>query len=63
MLNLVYEDEEERQKALALFSRGSRDWKLSVCDAISAVVVKDRLGAIPYLAFDDDVRRLGLTVI
>lgn len=62
-LNLVYVDEAERQKALALFSRVSRDWKISLCDAISAVVVKDRLRAIPCLAFDDDFRRLGLTVI
>ncbi|NJD67861.1 MAG: hypothetical protein C3F12_12465 [Candidatus Methylomirabilota bacterium] len=62
-LNLVYVDDAERQKALALFSRVSRDWKISLCDAISAVVVKDRLGAIPCLAFDNDFRRLGLTVI
>ncbi|MDE2180340.1 MAG: type II toxin-antitoxin system VapC family toxin [candidate division NC10 bacterium] len=62
-LNLVYVDDTERQKALALFGRVSRDWKISLCDAISAVAVRDRLGAIPCLAFDDDFRRLGLTVI
>lgn len=62
-LNLVYVDETERQKALALFGRVSRDWKISLCDAISVVVVRDRPGAIPCLAFDDDFRRLGLTVI
>ena len=62
-LRLVYLDETDRRKALGLFSRVSRDRRVSLCDAISAVVVKDRLGAISCLAFDDDFRGLGLTVI
>ncbi len=62
-LNIVYLDDTDRQEALALFSRMSRDRKISLCDAISAAVVKDRLGSIPCLAFDDDFRRLGLSLL
>ena len=62
-LNLVYLDETERHKALILFGRVSRERKISLCDAISAVVVKDRLGSIPCLAFDEGSRSLGLPVI
>lgn len=61
-LNLVYLDETERRKALILFSRVSRDRRISLCDAISAVVVKERLASIPCLAFDDDFPVLDLTV-
>jgi hypothetical protein len=46
-----------------LFSRMSREHRISLCDAISAIVVKHRLGSIPCLALDDDFRRLGLSVI
>jgi len=62
-LNLVYLDETERRKALNLFSRVSRERRISLCDAISAIVVKDRLASIPCLAFDDDFRALGLSVV
>lgn len=61
-LNLVYMDDVERRKALILFSRVSRDRKISLCDAISAVVVKERLASIPCLSFDEDFPALGLTV-
>jgi hypothetical protein len=36
---------------------------LSLCDAISLVVVTTLLERMPCLAFDEDFRRLGLTVI
>jgi predicted nucleic acid-binding protein len=62
-LNLVYLSEAERERALVLFSRMSREHKISLCDAISAVIVKDRLGSILCLTFDDDLRRLGLAVV
>jgi len=62
-LNLVYLDETQRRKALTLFSRVSRERRISLCDAISAIVVKNRLASIPCLAFDDDFRSLGLTVL
>ncbi len=62
-LNLVYVEEADRRKALILFGRISRDREISLCDAISAVVVKERLGSIPCLAFDEDFRALGLIVI
>ena len=62
-LNLVYLSESERAKALVLFGRTSRERKISLCDAISAVIVNERLASIPCLAFDEDFRSLGLAVI
>lgn len=62
-LNVVYVDQEDRGHALDRFRRFSRDKSISLCDAISHRVVRDRLNDVPCLAFDADFERLGLTVI
>jgi len=62
-LNVVYIDEPARAKALAAFKRWSRDSKISLCDAVSYVVVSEWLDFIPCLAFDDDFRRMGLALV
>jgi predicted nucleic acid-binding protein len=54
---------ELRVEAEQVFRRHSRDRRLSFCDAISFVVVTTLLERMPSLAFDEDFRRLGLTVI
>jgi hypothetical protein len=52
-----------RAQALDVFRRYGRERRLSLCDAISFVVVTTLLGRMPCFAFDEDFRRLGLTVI
>jgi predicted nucleic acid-binding protein len=52
-----------RVEAEQVFRQRSRDHRLSLCDAISFVVVTTLLDGLPCLAFDEDFRRLGLTVI
>ena len=52
-----------RAEAEQVFRRHSRDHRLSLCDAISSVVVTALLERMPCFAFDEDFRRLGLTVI
>ena len=52
-----------RAEAEQVFRRLARDRRLSLCDAISFVVVTALLERIPCLAFDEDFRRLGLTVV
>ncbi len=47
----------------AVFRRHGRDHHLSFCDAISFVVVTTLLDRMPCFAFDEDFRRLGLTVL
>jgi predicted nucleic acid-binding protein len=37
--------------------------RLSYCDALSFVVVRQALDGMPCLAFDRDFRALGLTVL
>ncbi|MBI3636468.1 MAG: PIN domain-containing protein [Candidatus Rokubacteria bacterium] len=62
-LRLVEYGAEVRAQALDVFRRYSRDHRLSLCDAISFVVVTTLLERMPCFAFDEDFRRLGLTVI
>lgn len=50
-------------EAEGVFRRHVRSRRLSFCDAISFVVVTTVLGGVPCLAFDEDFRALGLTVI
>jgi predicted nucleic acid-binding protein len=52
-----------RVEAEQVFRRHGRDLRLSFCDAISFVVVTTLLERMPCLGFDEDFRRLGLTVI
>jgi predicted nucleic acid-binding protein len=62
-LILVHAVEAERQAAVQIFLRRSRDRKLSLCDAISYTVVATRLNWAPCLAFDADFAALGLTIL
>jgi len=55
--------EAERRAAVEFFLRRSRARRLSLCDAISYVVVSQRLAWVPCLSFDRDFRALGLTVV
>ena len=52
-----------RTEAEEVFRRRGRDHQLSFCDAISFVAVTSLLQHIPCFGFDEDFRRLGLTVI
>ena len=62
-LRLIPYDTSIQQLAEEIFRRFGRDKKLSLCDALSFVVVTVRLNHMPCLSFDDDFRQLGLTVI
>jgi len=62
-LRLVEYGIEVRARSLDVFRRYGRERRLSVCDAISFIVVTTLLDHIPCFAFDEDFRRLGLTVI
>ena len=62
-LHLVEYGAEVQAQALGVFRRYGRERRLSLCDAISFVVVTTLLGRMPCFAFDEDFRRLGLTTI
>lgn len=62
-LNLVEYGPRVRTEAEQVFRLRGRSRRLSFCDAISFVVVSSLLGQMPCLAFDEDFRALGLTVI
>ena len=62
-LHVVEYGTDVRVEAERVFRRHSRDHRLSFCDAISFVVVTTLLERMPCFAFDEDFRRLGLTVI
>ena len=61
-LTVLQPDEDDRIAAIRLFLR-KRDRKLSLCDAVSYVVVSTRLQWAPCLSFDADFRAMGLTVV
>jgi predicted nucleic acid-binding protein len=50
-------------EAAQIFKQYGRTHRFSFCDAVSFVVVTTLLDNMPCLAFDEDFRRLGLTVI
>jgi len=62
-LHIINYGEGVRAEAEQIFRRYGRGHKLSFCDAVSFVVVTTLLDHTPSLAFDDDFRALGLTVI
>jgi predicted nucleic acid-binding protein len=62
-LRVVEYGAEVRTQALDVFRRYGRERRLSLCDAISFVVVTTLLGRMPCFAFDEGFRRLGLAVI
>jgi predicted nucleic acid-binding protein len=62
-LHVVDYGADVRVEAEQVFRRHGRDHRLSFCDAISFVVVTTLLERVPCFAFDEDFRRLGLTVI
>jgi predicted nucleic acid-binding protein len=63
LLRIVPYGDRVREMAQQVFRRYGRDRSLSFCDAISFVVVTRILRNAPCLAFDEDFRALGLTVI
>ena len=62
-LHVVAYGADVRAQALAVFRRYGREHRLSFCDAISFVVVTVLLERMPCFTFDEDFRRLGMTVI
>jgi predicted nucleic acid-binding protein len=60
-LKVVVPDEEAHRKAEKLFLKYGDSRRLSICDAVSCVVVKDHLNDIPCLTFDGDFKKMGLT--
>lgn len=62
-LVLIHPLEAEREAAIQIFIRRSRDLKLSLCDAISYIIVSARLNRPPCLTFDADFVALGLSIL
>ena len=62
-LHIVRYGDRVRDEAEKVFRRYGAEHRLSLCDAISFVVVTTLLGRMPCLAFDEDFRRLGMTVL
>jgi predicted nucleic acid-binding protein len=62
-VQIVVYDVSVREEAARIFKKFSRDKQLSYCDCISYVIVTTLLNNIFCLSFDEDFKRLGLTVI
>ena len=62
-LTLLYPDDEERLAATEEFLKRGKHRRLSLCDALSLVMVSRRLNWAPCLTFDADFAAMGLTVV
>jgi predicted nucleic acid-binding protein len=62
-LILIYPVQAERDAAIQLFLRRSRNLRLSLCDVMSYTIVSTRLDWSPCLTFDADFAALGLTIL
>ncbi len=62
-LHIVPYGDRLRDEAELMFRTYARDHRLSFCDAISFIVVTSLLDHVPCFTFDEDFRRLGLTVL
>ena len=62
-LRIVAYGDRAREEAEQIFRQYGRERRLSFCDAISFVVVAMLLDHMACLAFDEDFRGLGLTVV
>jgi predicted nucleic acid-binding protein len=62
-IQIVAPDPEVRATALEVFRRLTPRRRLSYCDALSFVIVRQTLDDMACLAFDRDFRALGLTVL
>jgi predicted nucleic acid-binding protein len=62
-LTIVDDGQRVRDEAEQIFRRRGRSRRVSFCDAISFVVVRTILNDMSCLAFDQDFRALGLTVL
>jgi predicted nucleic acid-binding protein len=61
-LFIVQYDNSVRSAAEEVFKKLSKDKKLSLCDAVSYIVVVHLLDAMPCFSFDRDFKSLGLIV-
>ncbi len=62
-LRMVEYGSRVRVEAEEIFRQYGRERRLSLCDAVSFVVITTLLDGPPCLTFDDDFRALGLTVV
>ena len=62
-VEMVVPDSTDHAAALEVFRRLAPRRRLSYCDAVSFVIVRQRLGDMACLAFGRDFRALGLTVL
>ncbi len=63
LYEIIMPSENLCQQALAIFNLKSQKLKISFADALSFVLLSGPLKDAPALSFDDDFRKLGLTVI
>jgi len=61
-LTIIAYDDSVRTAAEDVFKKLSKDKKISLCDAVSYVVITNILDNIPCFSFDRDFKALGLTV-
>lgn len=63
LYKIVYPDKGHYYEALSLFNQYAIDRRISFVDALSQVIIYQKLNRIPAISFDRDFKSLGLTII
>lgn len=63
LYRILNPSESQHHQAIALFDLFARKRKISFVDALSYILIKDKLAGIPAISFDKDFKTLGLTTI
>ena len=63
LYKILHSTENQHNQAIAIFNLFARDKKISFVDALSYILIKEELGEMSALSFDEDFRALGLTTI
>ncbi|MGA1842557.1 MAG: hypothetical protein ACMUIU_18235 [bacterium] len=63
LYKIVYPETGNYYEALSLFNNYAKDKGISFVDALSHVIICQKLNRIPAISFDRDFKSLGLTTI
>ena len=63
LYKIIYPEKSHYYEALSLFNRYAIDKRISFIDALSKVIISQKLNQIPAISFDRDFKTLGLTTI
>jgi predicted nucleic acid-binding protein len=63
LYKIHHSTESQHHQAIAVFNLFGQDRKISFVDALTRVLIMEKLKSMPALSFDDDFKAMGLTTV